>query len=35
MTALTNAVYLFKTEPRENVAYMDLQDGRVLLKRKL
>ncbi len=32
---LTNAVYLLKTEPRENVEYMDLQYGRVAVKRKL
>jgi len=35
ITPLTNAVYLLKTEPRENVEYMDLQYGRVAVKRKL
>ncbi|MFH0984524.1 MAG: hypothetical protein V1882_03195 [Candidatus Omnitrophota bacterium] len=34
INALTNAVYLLKTEPRENVEYMDLQYGRVAVKRK-
>ncbi|OGX11216.1 MAG: hypothetical protein A2351_06910 [Omnitrophica bacterium RIFOXYB12_FULL_50_7] len=34
ITALTNAVYLLKTEPRENIEYMDLQYDRVLVKRK-
>lgn len=34
ISALTNAVYLLKTEPRENVEYMDLQYGRVAVKRK-
>ena len=31
---LTKAVYLFKTEPRENIEYMDLQYDRVAVKRK-
>jgi hypothetical protein len=34
ITALTNAVYLLKTEPRENIEYMDLQYDRVAVKRK-
>jgi cell division septal protein FtsQ len=34
MTSLTNAVYLLKTEPRENIEYMDLQYDRVAVKRK-
>jgi len=33
--SLTNAVYLLKTEPRENIEYMDLQYDRVAVKRKL
>jgi cell division septal protein FtsQ len=32
--ALASAVYLLNTEPRENVEYMDLQYGRVAVKRK-
>ena len=32
---LTKAIYLFKTEPRENIEYMDLQYDRVAVKRKL
>ncbi len=35
INALTNAVYLLKTEPRENIEYMDLQYDRVAVKRKL
>ena len=34
ITSLTNAVYLLKTEPRENIEYMDLQYDRVAVKRK-
>ena len=34
LTSLTNAVYLLKTEPRENIEYMDLQYDRVAVKRK-
>ncbi|MFA7255457.1 MAG: FtsQ-type POTRA domain-containing protein [Candidatus Omnitrophota bacterium] len=34
INALTNAVYLLKTEPRENIEYMDLQYDRVAVKRK-
>jgi cell division septal protein FtsQ len=34
ITSLTNAVYLLKTEPRENIDYMDLQYDRVAVKRK-
>jgi len=34
MTSLTNAVYLLRTEPRENIEYMDLQYDRVAVKRK-
>ena len=34
IASLTNAVYLLKTEPRENVEYMDLQYDRVAVKRK-
>ena len=34
MTSLTNAIYLLKTEPRENIEYMDLQYDRVAVKRK-
>jgi len=35
INSLTNAVYLLKTEPRENIEYMDLQYDRVAVKRKL
>lgn len=35
MRSLTNALYLLKTEPRENIEYMDLQYDRVAVKRKL
>ncbi|OQA55435.1 MAG: Cell division protein FtsQ [Candidatus Omnitrophica bacterium ADurb.Bin277] len=31
---LSRAMYLFKTEPRENVEYMDLQFDRIAVKRK-
>lgn len=31
---LEKAIYLFKTEPRENVDYMDLQYDRIAVKRK-
>ena len=34
LSFLTKAVYLFKTEPRENIEYMDLQYDRVAVKRK-
>ncbi|MFA5167443.1 MAG: FtsQ-type POTRA domain-containing protein [Candidatus Omnitrophota bacterium] len=34
ITSLANAVYLLKTEPRENIEYMDLQYDRVAVKRK-
>ncbi len=34
LTFLTHAVYLLKTEPRENIEYMDLQYDRVAVKRK-
>ncbi len=34
LSFLTKAVYLFKTEPRENIEYMDIQHGRVAVKRK-
>ena len=34
ITSLTNAIYLLKTEPRENIEYMDLQYDRVAVKRK-
>jgi cell division septal protein FtsQ len=34
MNSLANAVYLLKTEPRENIEYMDLQYDRVAVKRK-
>lgn len=34
ISALTNAVYLLKTEPRENIEYMDLQYDRVAVKRR-
>ncbi len=35
LTSLTHALYLLKTEPRENIEYMDLQYDRVAVKRKL
>lgn len=35
LSFLAKAVYLFKTEPRENIEYMDLQYDRVAVKRKL
>jgi len=35
VNSLNNAVYLLKTEPRENIEYMDLQYDRVAVKRKL
>ncbi len=31
---LTKALFLFKTEPRENIEYMDLQYDRIAVKRK-
>jgi len=31
---LTQALFLFKTEPRENIEYMDLQYDRIAVKRK-
>jgi cell division septal protein FtsQ len=34
LSFLAKAVYLFKTEPRENIEYMDLQYDRVAVKRK-
>ena len=34
INSLINAVYLLKTEPRENIEYMDLQYDRVAVKRK-
>ncbi len=34
ITSLTNAVYLLRTEPREDIEYMDLQYDRVAVKRK-
>lgn len=34
LSFLTKAVYLFKTEPRESIEYMDLQYDRVAVKRK-
>lgn len=34
IASLTKAVYLLKTEPRENIEYMDLQYDRVAVKRK-
>lgn len=34
ITSLANAVYLLRTEPRENIEYMDLQYDRVAVKRK-
>lgn len=34
LNSLSNAVYLLKTEPRENIEYMDLQYDRVAVKRK-
>jgi cell division septal protein FtsQ len=34
LSFLTKALYLFKTEPRENIEYMDLQYDRVAVKRK-
>lgn len=34
INSLTNAVYLLKTESRENIEYMDLQYNRVAVKRK-
>ncbi len=34
LSFLTKAVYLFKTEPRETIEYMDLQYDRVAVKRK-
>jgi cell division septal protein FtsQ len=35
LSFLIQAVYLFKTEPRENIEYMDLQYDRVAVKRKV
>lgn len=34
INSLTSAIYLLKTEPRENIEYMDLQYDRVAVKRK-
>ncbi len=34
LSFLTKALFLFKTEPRENIEYMDLQYDRIAVKRK-
>jgi len=34
LTFLTKALFLFNTEPRENIEYMDLQYDRIAVKRK-